>query len=97
MMRLIRFGLGLALLASAAGAQATTVIIFVEPMTLERYTRVFDTPGPDRALMCPAPPATGSCTEIPIKHPRQATVSSSPSNNLRPSMLPWAGSTTRSG
>ena len=96
-MRFIRLGLGLALLASAASAQATTVIIFVEPMTLERYTRVFDTPGPDRVLMCPAPPATGSCTKVPFTHERQATVSSNPSNNRSPSVPPWAGSTTRSG
>ena len=96
-MRFIRLGLGLGLLSFAAAAQATTVIIFVEPMTLERYTRVFDTPGPDRVLMCPAPPATGSCTRIAFKHGRQTTVSSNPSNSRSPSVPPWAGSTARSG
>jgi hypothetical protein len=69
-MRCIRLAIAAALFASSAAAQATTIIIFVEPMTLERYTRVFDTPGPDRAFMCPAPPAAGSCTEIPLKHRR---------------------------
>jgi hypothetical protein len=44
------------------------VVVFVEPMTMERYTRVFDTPGPDRLLMCMAPPAISGCTELPIKH-----------------------------
>jgi hypothetical protein len=53
--------------ACASAAQATTVVIFVEPMTLERYTRVFDTPGPDRVLMCMAPPATSGCTDVTAK------------------------------
>jgi len=69
-MSVLRLAIAAALLATASAAQATTVIIYVEPMTLERYTRVFDTPGPDRFLMCPAPPATGNCTELPIKHRR---------------------------
>ena len=52
------------LLGCASAAQATTVIIYVEPMTLERYTRVFDTPGADRCLMCPgATSGRSSCTE----------------------------------
>ena len=69
-MRVTRLAIAAALLGCTSAAQATTVIIFVEPMTLERYTRVFDTPGPDRFLMCPAPPSAGSCTELPIKHRR---------------------------
>jgi hypothetical protein len=56
-----------ALIACPAAAQATTVVVFVEPMTLERYTRIFDTPGRDRLLMCMAPPSTAGCTELPIK------------------------------
>ena len=69
-MRVLRLAIAAGLWACASAAQATTVIIFVEPMTLEKYTRVFDTPGPDRFLMCPAPPSAGSCTELPIKHRR---------------------------
>jgi hypothetical protein len=69
-MRIVRFAIAAALVGSAAAAQATTVIIFVEPMTMERYTRVIDTPGPDRVLVCMAPPAVGGCTEIPIKKRR---------------------------
>jgi hypothetical protein len=69
-MRLIRLAIAAALAGSAAAAPATTVIIYVEPMTLERYTRVFDTPGPDRAYMCSAPPAVANCTAIPIKRGR---------------------------
>jgi hypothetical protein len=69
-MSITRLAIAAALTISASAAPATTVIIYVEPMTLERYTRVFDTPGPDRFLMCPAPPSAGSCTELPIKHRR---------------------------
>jgi hypothetical protein len=67
LMRLIRLAVALAILGSAAAAQATTVIIYVEPMTLERYVRVIDTSGPDRVLMCMAPPATSGCTDITAK------------------------------
>jgi hypothetical protein len=66
-MRLIRLAFGFALLGSAAVGQATTVIIYVEPMTLERYVRVIDTGGPDRVLMCMAPPATSGCTDVTSK------------------------------
>jgi hypothetical protein len=69
-MSITRLAIAAALTISASATQATTVIIYVEPMTLERYARVFDTPGPDRFLMCPAPPSAGSCTELPIKHRR---------------------------
>jgi len=67
-MRGARLVFAAALLACSAAAQATTVIVFVEPMTLERYTRIFDTPGRDRFLMCMAPPSTAGCTQLPFKH-----------------------------
>jgi hypothetical protein len=66
-MRNIRLMIAAALLACSGAAQATTVVVFVEPMTFERYTRVFETPGRDRLLMCMAPPSTAGCTEFPIK------------------------------
>ena len=69
-MKALRLAIAVALLGSAGAAQATTVIIFVEPLTLEKYTRVFDTPGPDRVLMCMAPPSTSGCTELPLKKHR---------------------------
>ena len=93
----LRLAIAIALLASASAAEATTVVIFVDPLTLEKYTRVFDTPGRDRVLMCMAPPGTSDCTELHLKNGRYATVSSSPSNSRRPSSPPWAGSTTLSG
>ena len=66
-MRLVRFILAAAILCSAAAAQATTVVIYVEPMTFDRYVKVMDTPGPDRVLMCMAPPATSGCTDVTAK------------------------------
>jgi hypothetical protein len=66
-MRALRVAIAVILLASAGVAQATTIVIFVDPLTLDKYTRVFDTPGPDRVLMCMAPPATSGCTELPLK------------------------------
>jgi hypothetical protein len=69
-MRVLRTVIAAALVAYAGAAQATTVVIFVEPMTFEKYTRVFDTPGPDRLLMCMAPPATSGCAELPLKKHR---------------------------
>jgi hypothetical protein len=66
----LRLVIAATLLACAGSAEATTVIVFVDPLTLEKYTRVFDTPGPDRLLMCMAPPSTSGCTELPIKKHR---------------------------
>jgi hypothetical protein len=63
-MRKVRLSVAAALLASSGAAQATTVVIYVEPMTLDRYVRVLDTKGPDRVLMCMAPPATTGCTDV---------------------------------
>jgi hypothetical protein len=56
--------------AHAGAAEATTVVVFVEPMTFQKYTRVFDTPGPDRFLMCMAPPSTSGCSELPFRKRR---------------------------
>jgi hypothetical protein len=69
-MTMLKLALAAALVACSAAAQATTVVIIVEPMTLDHYTRVLDTPGPDRLLMCMAPPSTSGCTELPIKPKR---------------------------
>jgi hypothetical protein len=69
-MKIVRVAIGAALLASSAAAQAATIVIIVEPMTLDHYTKVINTPGPDRMLMCMAPPSTSGCTEVPIKQRR---------------------------
>ena len=71
-MRLVRVGIAALILGFSAAAKATTVIIVVEPMTLERHVQVYDTPGRDRILMCMAPPATSGCTDVTAKAKRQA-------------------------
>ena len=63
-MRLFRLALAAVILGSASTAQAATIVIFVEPMTLDRYVKVVDSKGPDRVLMCMAPPATSGCTDV---------------------------------
>lgn len=63
-MRFIRLVVAAAALGSAAAAQATTVVIFVDPMTLDRTVKVIDTKGPDRVLMCMAPPGMSGCTDV---------------------------------
>lgn len=67
MMRAVRCAVFAAALACAGAAQAKTVIIFVEPMTLERYTQVVETPGPDRFLLCMQPPSLSGCREVQAK------------------------------
>ncbi|MGZ2413067.1 hypothetical protein ACUXST_002509 [Sphingomonas sp. F9_3S_D5_B_2] len=66
-MNAARIALAASLIAASGAAQATTVVIIVEPMTLDHYTRVLDTPGRDRVLMCMAPPSTSGCTELKIR------------------------------
>jgi len=65
-MRVVRLAIAAAILGSSAAAQATTVIIFVDPMTFDHYTKVISSPGPDRAVMCMAPPAVANCREVPF-------------------------------
>ena len=67
MARFTQILLAVALLGSSAAANAMTVVIIVDPMTLDHYTRVIDTPGRDRAVMCMAPPAVAACHEVPFK------------------------------
>ncbi len=64
-MRKIALGLVLGLVGTSANA--ATVVILTDPMTLERQTIVVDSKGPDRVLMCMAPPSTTGCTEVRVK------------------------------
>ena len=66
-MRRIAVGLfALASLAMPSAASAATVIIYTDPMSLNRYTVVYDTPGRDRAFVCMLPPRFGTCHAIPL-------------------------------
>jgi hypothetical protein len=57
-------GLLLMLLGTSGVAEAATVVILTDPMTLERRTMVLDSRGPDRILMCSLPPATTGCLDV---------------------------------
>ena len=69
-MRVVRVALVMSAIVAAPAAQAATVVVFVNPMTLDKHTEVFNTPGPDRFLMCMQPPGTTGCTELPIRRRR---------------------------
>lgn len=69
-MRFVRVAFALSVLFAAPAARATVVIVFVNPVTLDKHTEVFNTRGPDRFLMCMQPPGTAGCTELPIRKRR---------------------------
>jgi len=69
--RSVRIAIAAGAIAWAGAAQATTVIVFVDPMTFEKHARVYNTPGPDHMFMCVEPPGTAGCTEIPMKKTRR--------------------------
>ena len=56
--------------AVATPASATTVIIYSDPMTLERRTVVIDSSGPDRAFLCMLPPSEAGCVRMPVRRAR---------------------------
>lgn len=62
-----RILMGFALALAGTSANAATVVILTDPMTMERQTIVLNAKGPDRVLMCMAPPSTIGCTEVPLK------------------------------
>ena len=66
----IAFG-GLATLAAAAPASAATIVIYADPMTMERRTVVVDPDGPDRAFFCMLPPSIVGCQSIPLRRSRR--------------------------
>jgi hypothetical protein len=58
---------GLASIAGAMPASAATIVIFTNPMTLERRTVVIDPDGPDRAFLCTLPPGEAGCQPIKVR------------------------------
>jgi hypothetical protein len=69
-MTLRHLALGCVLIGSAAAAEAKTFVIYTDPMSLSRRMVVVDTPGPDKVLMCMAPPAESGCTEVRARRTR---------------------------
>jgi hypothetical protein len=61
----------LAASAASAPASAATVIIYSDPMTLERRMVVIDSKGPDRAFLCMLPPSEAGCVQMPVKRSRR--------------------------
>ena len=53
-------------LAGHSPAAAATIIILTDPMTLDRRMVVLESPGPDRFLLCNAPPAIAGCRALPV-------------------------------
>jgi len=49
---------------------ADTVIIYTNPMTLERKIVVNEAPGPDRAFHCFLPPSNIGCQRIALQRGR---------------------------
>jgi len=58
---------GFGLLAAPAAAPAATVIIYADPMTLERRAIVIDPNGPPKTYLCMLPPAESGCTEVKVR------------------------------
>lgn len=58
---------GLAGVAAAQPAHATTIVVFTNPETLEQRMVVVDRDGPDRLFMCMLPPGEAGCHQLPVK------------------------------
>ena len=58
-------------IAESGIASAATIVVYTDPMTMERRTVVLDSAGPDRAFVCMLPPGDSGCRAIPIKRERR--------------------------
>lgn len=59
-----------AAMAAPSAASAATIVILKDPASLEQRAVVLNTPGPDRILLCAAPPAVSGCVQLPIARKR---------------------------
>ena len=57
----------LALPVLTSPAEAATIVILTDPMTMERRTVVVDPNGPDRAFLCMLPPGQAGCQAIKMR------------------------------
>ena len=71
-MKWIARSVALAVFAAAlpSEALADTVIVYTNPMTLERKIVVNEAPGPDRAFHCFLPPSNIGCQRIALQRGR---------------------------
>jgi hypothetical protein len=62
---------GFAAALAPTAASAATIVVFTDPMTMDRRTVVVDSSGPDRAYLCMLPPGDSGCRQIPFKRARR--------------------------
>jgi hypothetical protein len=60
-----------AAVSAASSASAATIVIYTDPMTLERRAVVVRPDGPHRAYYCMLPPAASGCQEVPVRAARR--------------------------
>ena len=67
-----RYGIVAAVIGASAAspAAAATIVIYQDPLTLDRRTVVIGSKGPDRAYWCMLPPSEVGCRELPVKRGR---------------------------
>ena len=71
MMRTRTFFIAAAAALPSLPASAATIVVYTDPMTMERRTVVVDSTGPDRAFLCMLPPGDAGCRAIPVRRERR--------------------------
>ena len=65
----ILIGVVAALASSAASSRM--IVVYTDPMTMDRRTVVIESRGPDRAYLCMLPPGDAGCRAVPIRRDRR--------------------------
>ncbi|HVL79328.1 MAG TPA: hypothetical protein VM346_08590 [Sphingomicrobium sp.] len=60
----LRAVVALSCFAAPSAASAATVVIYTDPMTMERRAVFIDPAGPAKTYLCMLPPAETDCTEV---------------------------------
>ncbi|QIL02076.1 hypothetical protein G7078_04250 [Sphingomonas sinipercae] len=47
------------------------MIIYTNPMTMQRHTVIVDSDGPDRAFLCMLPPGDAGCRAVAVRRERR--------------------------
>ncbi len=65
----MRFKILIGLVAAIASSAASSrmIVVFTDPMTMDRRTVIISSRGPDRAYLCMLPPGDAGCRAVPIK------------------------------
>ena len=70
-MRILTVAAGLFAVTLSSAASAATIVVYTDPMTMERRTVVVDSDGPDRAFVCQLPPGDAGCRQVSVKRERR--------------------------